>query len=198
VVRSFDRKSGRPIANVPIASANFLNDLSAAPDGLLYVSDSGLAKIKGVADPQKNGADAIYTVDARGAASALVKGADLGQPNGLLADAAGVWVASLAGQLYRVDPKGQRQAVVALPGSGLDGLVQTGSGSLIVSSWETSTVYVAKAPLASPAPPGAFEPLITELETPGDLGYDPTRRQLMVPLFQQNAVYIQQIPADAG
>lgn len=195
VVRSFDRKSGQALGKIAILSAGFLNDVAAAPDGTLYVSDTGLGKIKGLADPQKNGADAVYAIDARGVATALVKGKELGQPNGLLADAAGVLVAALSGELYRVSPQGQRQLVAKLPGAGLDGLVQTPGGRLIVSSWETSTVYVGRSP---PAAPGTFDVLIAELESPADLGYDEKRRQVLVPLFKQNAIYIQQLPRDAN
>lgn len=193
-VRSFDRQTGKPIGQVLIESATFLNDVAVAPDGKLYVSDSGFAQVKGLADPQKNGGDAVYVIDAAGAVTALVKGPELGQPSGLLADATGVWVSTLAGELYHVNAQGQRQPALALPGRALEGLLQTASGRFIVASWETSTVYIAAAASA----PAAFEPLITEVGAPGDLGYDPKRRQLLIPLFKENAVYIQQIPASAG
>jgi len=283
-VRSFDRQSGKPLGDIAVPSATFLNDLTAAPDGTLYVSDTGFRKVQGLADPQKSGGDAIYAIDVQGGVSVLIKGPELGQPNGLLADDQGVWVASLDGEVYRVSRAGQRTAVATLPGGGLDGLVRTASGRLIVSSWQTSTIYTGKAaapapvaptpvapaapsptpaPAAAPAasatsrgtasggvnisgrasagtaapaatssvgatttnaapappppppslpppslpPPAAplptaaaavesFDPLITELESPADLGYDPKRRQLIVPLFKQNAIYMQQVTAD--
>jgi hypothetical protein len=198
VVRSFDRKSGQPLGKVAIVSASFLNDVAVAPDNTLYVSDSGFARVKGLSEPQKNGADAIYTVDARGVVGVLVKGADLGQPNGLVADADGVWVASLSGQVLRVNKQGQKRVVATLP-AGLDGLALTAGGKLIASSWQTSTVYAGSAPsvpapgAADATPPAAFEPVIADLESPADLTYDPKRHQLVVPLFKQNAIYIQQI-----
>lgn len=272
-VRSFDRQSGKPLGDIAVPSATFLNDLTAAPDGTLFVSDTGFRKFPGVADLQKSGGDAIYAIDVQGGVSVLVKGPELGQPNGLLADDQGVWVASLDGEVYRVSRAGQRTAVATLPGGGLDGLVRTASGRLIVSSWQTSTVYAGKAaapapiapaaaapspaaapsaapassapsgspasgnlniagrasggtgpaaaassgvgpatkaepaaPPSAPPPPAApltpadavesFDPLITELDAPADLGYDPKRRQLIVPLFKQNAIYMQQVTAD--
>ncbi len=191
VLRSFDRKSGQPLAKVAIVSATFLNDVSAGPNGTLYASDSGFGKIQGLADVQKTGSDAIYTVDPRGVVGVLLKGTELGQPNGLLADDAGVWVVNQVGQLSRVTVQGQPQVLARLPGAGLDGLALLDGGRLVVSSWDGSAVYISKAP---PAPAGAFEPLITDLNSPADLGYDPKRRQLLVPLFKENAVYIQQVP----
>ena len=277
MVRGFDRQSGKPLGDIAVPSATFLNDLTAAPDGTLYVSDTGFRKVQGVADPQKNGGDAIYAIDVQGRVSVLIKGPELGQPNGILADDQGVWVASLDGEIYRVSRAGQRTAVAMVAGGGLDGLVRTASGRLIVSSWQTSTIYAGKAaapvpaapapavpaaPLPAPAPSAApaatsgaasgnlnvagrasggtparaaadsngarptttnaapaapppnpppappvaappaaaavesFDPLITELESPADLGYDPKRRQLIVPLFKQNAIYMQQVTAD--
>ena len=195
VLRSFDRKSGLPLGKVAIVSATFLNDVSAGPSGTLYVSDTGFGKIQGLADVQKTGSDAIYTVDPRGVAAVLVKGTELGQPNGLLADNEGVWVVNLAGQLSRVTVQGQRHVVASLPGTGLDGLALLDGGRLVVSSWETSTVYISKAP---PAPAGTFDAFIADLNSPADVGYDPKRRQLLVPLFKENAVYIQQVPAAEG
>jgi hypothetical protein len=191
VLRSFDRKSGQPLGKVAIVGATFLNDVSAGPNGVLYTSDTGLGKIQGLADVQKTGSDAIYTVDPRGVVGVLVKGTELGQPNGLLADNEGVWGVNLAGQLYRVTVQGQRHVVATLPGAGLDGLTLLDGGRLVVASWETLTVYISKA---APAPAGTFDPLITDLNSPADLGYDPKRRQLLVPLFKENAVYIQQVP----
>jgi hypothetical protein len=191
VVRSFDRKSGAALGKVAIVAASFLNDVTAAPDGTLYVSDTGLALQRGKTDLVKNGSDAIYSIDARGVPNVLTKGTDLGQPNGLLARLDGVLAVTLSGELYQVTPKGERKALAKLPGSGLDGVAQLEDGRLVVSSWETSSVYVSAGPLA---PDVAFDVLIGDLDAPADIGYDPKRHVVMVPLFRQNALYIQQVP----
>lgn len=190
VVRSFDRHSGKALGEIPFPNATCLNDVAAAPDGTLYVSDTGLRKVAGVGVPQKSGTDAIYVIDPLGKVSALVKGPELGQPNGLLADNDGVWVASLDGELYQVSRSGARRAVAKLPSAGLDGLARTGSGRLIVSSWEGSAVYAASG---ADATTSSFSPLISDLDSPADLGYDEQRQKLLVPLFEQNALYVQQV-----
>jgi hypothetical protein len=193
VLRSFDRTSGAPKGDVVISSAGYLNDVAAGSDGTVYVSDSGFRVIKGVAELRKSGTDAIYAVDRTGIARVLIKGAELGQPDGLFVDAQGLAVVNRAGQLSRVTPQGQRELLATLPGAGLDGLAQTPGGRWIVSSWETSTVYMTSAPGAA----GAFEPLITELTSPADLAYDAKRRQVLVPQLQEDAIYIQQLPGGA-
>jgi hypothetical protein len=191
VVRSFDRKSGQPLGKVAILSASYLNGLAIATDGTLFASDTGLTKSRGPTELQNTGSDAIYSLDARGSVGVLFKGIELGQPSGLLADTGGVWVVNTNGELVRISHDGALQTLGKLPGGNLEGLVQTENGRLVISCAATSTVYIGKPP---PSPAGAFEPLITDLESPADLGYDRRRHQLLVPLTRDNALYIQQIP----
>lgn len=197
VVRSFDRKTGAALGKVAIVSASYLNDVAVGSDGGLYVSDTGLGKLEGATGLQKTGSDSIYSVDSRGVVGVLGKGAELGQPTGLLAGAQGLWVASLSGELYRMAPDGQRLGVTRPAAGGLEGVIETETGRLVVACSETSTIY-RSAPGAASAAAAAtkFEPLISDLNGPGDIGYDRQRRQLLVPLVSENALYIQQIPAD--
>jgi sugar lactone lactonase YvrE len=207
-LRSFDRKTGQALGKVAIAAAQFLSDVAAAPDGTLYVSDTSLAKPKSkgksggealVLGLQYNEKDAIFRVDAHGVSSVFARGGELGQPTGLLADAGGVWVTSLKGELYRLVTDGKRVASAQLPGAGLQGLIETETGRLALASASTSSVYIGRRPPESggegPPVTGGFEPVITDLTLPGDIGYDRGRRQLIVPLVGENALYIQQIPS---
>lgn len=221
VVRSFDRKSGEPLGKVAILTARDLDAISVAPDGTLYVSDTGLGKLEGKpkgkssgkpkgkvasaskgAEPPSAGVDAIYAVDERGVPRLLIQGAELGQPTGLRADAAGLWVANLSGELYRVAPDGTRAPGIRLPGSGLHGVLEMDGGRLVIACAGTSTVYVAQGLAGAAAegatPPAGFDPLISELSSPGQVGYDRQRRQLIVPLVKDNALYIQQVPASGA
>jgi hypothetical protein len=52
-------------------------------------------------------------------------------------------------------------------------------------------VYIGPPPSASA---GDFETLIGDLTTPADLGYDPGRSALLVPLFRDHALYVQEVP----
>lgn len=80
VVRAFDRSSGKALGDVAVPSATFLNDVAAAPDGTLYVSDTGLGKGKGPGELVANGSDAVYVIDAQRSVKTLAQGRELGSP----------------------------------------------------------------------------------------------------------------------
>lgn len=186
VIRTFDLATGKPSKQIKVEGASFLNDVTVAPDGTVYVSDTGLKSGKdGALEPAKK--DAIYKLDSAGKLSTVIKGEQLGQPNGLYADASGLWVATWQGKVYRVTKDGKQEAALTAPGTQLDGLVQTGDGNVIVSSWEKSMVYLQ-------TPDGQFSPLLADIKSPADIGYDSKRGQLMVPMFMDNSVQIQKVP----
>jgi hypothetical protein len=185
VVRTFDLASGKPLAKIKVTGASFLNDIAVGPDGTVYVSDTGLKAGKDGLVPSKK--DAIYKLNAAGKVSVLIKGEQLSNPNGLFADATGLWVATWQGTIYRVTPDGKQEAAVKTPGTQLDGLLQTADGQVLVSSWEKSTVFLG-------TPDGQFSPILADLKAPADIGYDNKRGQVLVPLFTENAIEIQKLP----
>jgi sugar lactone lactonase YvrE len=185
VIRTFDLATGKPLAQIKVPNASFLNDVSVAPDGTVYVSDTGLKAGKEGLEPNKK--DAIYKVSSDGKLSTLIKGEQLGAPNGLFADAQGVWVATWQGKLYRVTNDGKQETAITVPGAQLDGLLKTADGQVIVTSWEKSMVYLGTAD-------GQFSPLLADLKAPADIGFDTQRNQLLVPQFMDNAIQIQKLP----
>lgn len=190
VIRTFDLATGKPGAQIKVAGASFLNDVAVAPDGTVYVSDTGLGAGKeGSLEPNKK--DAIYKLSPQGKLTTLIKGEQLGLPNGLFADATGLWVATWQGALYHVTPDGKQEAPLQAPGAQLDGLVQTAEGQVLFSSWEKATVYLGSTD-------GQFSPLLSDVKAPADIGYDSKRGQVLVPLFTDNAIAIVQVPAAAA
>jgi len=180
VVRKFDLKTGAPKGDIPIPGSTFLNDIAVAKDGRVFVSDSGVKSGATGFDP--TGSDAVYVID-KGKVKPVAKGKDLGWPNGLLAVENGVLVATLgSNELFRLDEKGLKQDVTKLPGGGLDGIAPAGD-AVLVSSWQTSTVY--RGTLG-----GTFEPVLTELKGPADIGFDSKRKRVLVPRFLENAVEV--------
>lgn len=185
-VRVFELATGKSVAKIKVKGATFLNDIAVAADGTVYVSDTGM---KAGFAPSKT--DAIYTLTKKNTAKTLIKSVDLKNPNGLLADDKGVWVATWTGDVYHVGTDGKKEESTKAPGSQLDGLIATTDGRILVSSWETSTVYVG-------TPNGALSPLVPDLKSPADLGFDTKRTQVLVPSFLENTVTIAQLPAAAA
>jgi sugar lactone lactonase YvrE len=179
-VRKFDAKTGEPKGEIKIPGATFLNDI--APDGAggIYVSDSGLdAKFA------STGTDAIWHIGKDDKAKALIKNKGLSAPNGLLADKDTVWAVTFgSGEIYPIDAKGKKGKAEKLPKGQLDGIVALDGGDLLVSSWESSTVYRGK-------PGGEWKPVVENVKSPADIGYDSKRHMLLIPIFQGNTVILQ-------
>ena len=179
-VRMFDAKSGAPKGDLKVPGATFLNDVSAGPDGRVFVSDSGLN-----ADFGPTGTDAIYAID-KGKLKTVAKDASLGKPNGLLAAKDSVWAVTFGtGELYRLDTKkldgkATKLDVVKLPKGQLDGIVMNGD-QLFISSWEASGIFKGKVA-------GPFEMAFPGLKAPADIGFDKKRTRILVPHFMENTV----------
>ncbi|HUO85326.1 MAG TPA: hypothetical protein VM534_09450, partial [Thermoanaerobaculia bacterium] len=181
VVRRFDRQTGEPRGEIPVPGSTFLNDLATASESSAYVTDSGMTAGEGGFEPA--GTDAVYRVDRNGEIETLASGADLRGPNGVAADDRGVWVVTFgANELYRL-ADGARADVTELPAGSLDGLVILEDGSFLVSSWDANAVYRGK-------PGETFRVVVPGVNSPADLGHDPTRDLILVPLFMENAVLL--------
>ena len=158
-VRMFDAKSGAPKGEVKIAGATFLNDVAAADDGRIFVSDSGI-KMEG-SEFVGTGTDAVWIIE-KGKAKVLAKAAELSRPNGLLVDGKTVIVVPFgSNEIYRLDEKGKKADMTKLPKGGFDGVVKLG---------------------------GTFEVALPGLKAPADFGYDKKRGRVLVPRFMEDAV----------
>jgi sugar lactone lactonase YvrE len=179
VVRKFDLKTGAPKGEIAVKDSVFLNDVAVAPDGRIFVSDSGMkAGEKGL---EPVGGDAVYSIDKSGKVKTVAKAKELHGPNGLVLLDKKLVVNALGGdEVYSLNDKGEMQDVTHLPKGGLDGMLVVGD-SLLVSSWAGSAVYRGK--LGS-----AFEPVINGVKGPADIGYDTKRNHVLVPRFTENAV----------
>jgi sugar lactone lactonase YvrE len=181
VVRKFDAKTGEPKGEVKIAGSTFLNDVAPAADGGVFVTDTGVD-----ASFKPNGSDAIYKIGKDDKVKPLIKDKGLANANGIVAAPDGsVWVVTFgSGEIYQVDAKGKKQAAQKLPKGQLDGVVMLDGGDFLVSSWEGSAVYRGK-------PGGEWKPVVENVKSPADIGYDSKRKRLMIPIFQGNSVILQ-------
>ncbi len=179
VVRKFDVKSGASKGDIPIKDATFLNDIAVAPDGRVFVSDSGVKPGANGFDP--TGTDAVWVIDKAGKAKPLAKAKDLNGPNGLLMVGKDLLANTfLSNEIYRLDDKGAKQDVTKIPTGGLDGFASLGD-SLLVSSWQGKIIYKGKLGQK-------FEPLLQGLDGAADFTVDTKRSRVVVPRFMGNAV----------
>ena len=175
-VRIFDAKTGAPRGEIAVPDATSLSGVVAAPDGKVYVTDAGppTGRLDGA------GTEGVYVIE-RGRIRRVANGDKLGRPHALAWTAGGPVVASFgSGEVYRLDARGGRRQVTRLPAGGLAGVVAAGD-SLLVASWQSSSVYRGKLG-------GRFEVAFAGQASPADLGYDAKRGRLLVPHFEEGTV----------
>ncbi|MDH4044416.1 MAG: SMP-30/gluconolactonase/LRE family protein [Gemmatimonadota bacterium] len=184
-VRLFDRVSGAPLGEWPLDGAAFLNDLAVGPDGTLYVTDTGVEPGEGGLVP--NGKDGVYRREA-GRWAAVVTGQGLGNPNGILAEAAGLTVVTfVSGEVYTVDPAtGERTMLPKPEAGGLDGVARLADGSLLIGSWGARGIYRL-------SPDGSYSRMADTVESPADIGLDATRGAVLIPDFVRDRVLIRPV-----
>ena len=184
-VRLFNRKSGAPIASVAIPRATFLNDIAVGPDGTVYITDTGIQPLGN--GSARSGADALWKLGPAHRPVAIARGQDLGGPNGIIAESAGVTMVTLgSGQVFHFDAAGVRTELPRPPQGGLDGIVRLPDGSLLVTSWEGNAIYRLSAA-------GQYTLAVPGATSPADIGWDPTRHRLLIPLLTLDQIEIREL-----
>ncbi len=186
-VRKFKASTGEPLGDIDIPGAALLTDVAAAVDGSLYVADVG-------GDPNEasladTGSDAIYQISPTGQVSTVTRRPNLGGPYALIANETGLWVTCTgSSELLLLVPSASGEPVpdagrLPLPGGAPRGLVDMPDGTFVISSEAAGTVYRGFQD-------GPFQPLISGLESPADLGYDTRRKRLLIPLLAGHSLAI--------
>ena len=179
-VHVFELPSGKQKASITIEGSVFLNGITPACGGYVYVTDSGYAEGFGPSDT-----DAVYKVRANGNYELVLKDKNLGHPNGILEDDDRLMVVTFgSGELFSVNASGKVTTMPTPPNGGLDGLVKLNDSQFAISSWGGSAIYVYNRD-------GTFTTMTESLDAPADLGMDTKRNRLLIPLFKQNKVVIQ-------
>jgi sugar lactone lactonase YvrE len=190
VIRGFNRKTGAPVATVSFARWNprFLNDVAAGPDGELYITDTSIQITSG--GTRYFGQDHLFAVKDRQPRLLLEGQSKLAQPNGVAWDAQNnrLLLAPFGGQSVTSITLSNTQPIPIAGGmGGYDGIEVLPDGRVLVSSWQDSTINVVSE--------GALKKIITNVDSPADMGVDTKRMVLAVPRFTLNRIEYYHIPA---
>ena len=189
VVRAFNARTGVPIDSVRLDSlgAVFLNDLAIAPNGAIYVTDTGI-RFDDVGNVLHPGPDRIFRIGPDRKVTVAVRGDTLGRPNGITLDAVGrrFVVVQYGGKAVMAWKPGDKAPTVIARGvGGFDGVEMVG-GKIVASSWADSSITRFDSTQGTK--------IITGVPSPADIGYDVKRNRLLVPILTGNRVEIWQLP----
>ena len=169
VVRIFDRETGASLGEVVVPGARFLNDVAAAGDGTVYVTDSSAGLLIRI------------TLD-----RSAEQVAEIERANGI-AVRDGRVLGTSGSDVFELGDDGRPITVATLPTGILDGIVLLDDGSILVSSWEGSAVYRVDQE-------GEITRPIDGITAPADIGFDPTRGLVLIPHFQDNRLEARPLP----
>lgn len=185
VVRGFNARTAAAVATIPIPGAVFLNDIAAAPDGSLYITDTAIRF--GAKGPEHVGTDQIFRIAPDHKVSVAVKSDSLSRPNGITWDAENqrFIVVSFGGRTVLAWKPGTSATTTIGTGPGQFDGVEVVHGAIWVSSWADSAVYRFVN--------GAGTAVIKGVPSPADIGYDAKRNRVLIPIFTGNRVEIWQL-----
>jgi len=157
----------------PVDGAVFLNDVTSAGDGMIYVSDTAT--------------DTIHRLQ-EGTVSVWLQSAALRGPNGLLAEAGRMLVAAwgaeddaggLPGQVLSVSRQDRSIRVIGntLTQGNLDGIETYAGGGYLITRWMTGQLLWLQAS-------GEAELLLTLEKGMADLDYLPGKDMLVLPMLK--------------
>ena len=179
-VRGFNKRTGAPVGSVKVPGAKFLNDITAGPDGTLYITDSGLG-------PKFShpGPDRIYQVR-NGKASVAFESKDLAAPNGIAFMEEALLVAPFMGtNLVSWSPGDTTVRTIGTGPGQQDGIEILPDNRLLVTSWADSSLFILEDGKATRA---AYP-----VPSPADIGFDGKSR-IAVPLLMENRVEFWELP----
>lgn len=182
-VRAFDVNTGNAVTSLELSAqgATFLNDVAAAGDGTIYITDSGIA-FGADGSVMHPGKSRVFALNGRNAREAVVLPAE-SAANGIAFDAANnrwLIVGFNSQSVFAWTAGSDSVSVLGSGPGGGDGIVVLNDGRALYSSWADSSLTLF-ADAVSTKLRGA-------LPAPADLGYDARRNLVAVPLFQDNRV----------
>lgn len=160
-----DIEKSKIVNRYPAADAVFLNDVAAAADGSIFVSDNRAGRIYRLAD---------------GALSVWLDGNDYLETNGLYADGGKLYAGSQV--LKEIDIATKEVNVIQTGCQGIDGLDRDEQGNWIFSNWAGRVFYLKNGKLTK-----MWDSTAQKINT-ADLSYARGLGLLLVPTFFDNQV----------
>lgn len=178
-VRIADRETGEIYETRCLDDVTSLSGIDVAEEGSFFLSDSGYELVDGASVPSSS--DAVYRLTFREnqLGGTLARGTDLNHPTGIAVGSRGIFVATAGGDLLRFTPGGEQTTILSNPAQVFEGIVFVAGGGFAYASSADSAVYLVDGT-------GAVSLLIGGIDSPGDLGYDPTRNRVLIPLLNEN------------
>ena len=189
-VRGFNRKTGAPIASIPVPGAKFLNDITAGPDGI-YITDTGIRFGAGGAVTHP-GPDRVFKIAGRKVTTALTfKGQPA--PNGITWDS--------TSSRFVIVPNGDTTIVSWAPGDSapqplataptmMDGVEALGGGRYLVTSWADSSLHLVAD--------GKVTRIASGIAAPADIGFDRAEGKVAVPQLTENTMELLDVGSVLG
>ncbi|HZI79457.1 MAG TPA: SMP-30/gluconolactonase/LRE family protein [Vicinamibacterales bacterium] len=178
VVRKFNMQTGMPAGEIRVEKSNGFNDLEVANDGTIYATQTGAGGQTPDATTWQ-----VWKITPAGAASILVQGAPLRQPNGIAIDGQGNIVVVNIGTAdvltFSPDGKLLKTETAAQPGN--DGLVIMKDGTKYVSS-------VVQGGVSRIRPNQPAELIAQNIPNPASMCYDEGANQLVIPMNANNGL----------
>lgn len=167
-VAVIDVKTGKIVRNIEAPEAGMLNDISIDEQGVVYVSDSGKAKVYRIVNNK---------------AEIWLQSPELQKPNGVLAHQGKLYMVDMgSGIFYEVNKKTKALRKIAEGLTGADGIVPYGK-DFILSTWAGEVNHVSAA--------GKVMKLLDTKEqkiNAADLEYIPSKNLVLIPTFFVNTV----------
>lgn len=181
-VQVFELPSGKQKGTIKIAGSTFINGITHNSNNDVFVTDSGFTD--GFAP---SGTDAIYKITSDGKYEVIAKDKEMGRPNGIFADGDDLIVVTFGtGTIFRIDESGKKEMLPSPPKGGLDGVIKSADGRIIISGWGGSAIYSLNKD-------NTYSVLMDSVDAPADLGYDTKRNRVLIPLFRQNKITFLQL-----
>ncbi len=166
---------GKEVFRVKIPAAKFLNDIAAAPDSILYISD-----MKG---------NAILSLDIRSKKTKAFTAKQLREPNGLYYLQQGkdklLYIVSFHANALTTVFNTATGSFTTFPGTEVsmaDGITQDAEGNWLVSGWQNKAIYKFKPDWSM------MTRLPDKVDSPADIYFNTLANELCIPQFNTNQI----------